>query len=293
MCGQNCVLSRLRGFSEKKKNSWRIARRDRAFPSVHASAADAKLNGSSKLTATQDSEAQLVLFIAVITQFPGCPVPQLIAAGMHGLLLWMVPLHTTRISLIEKLQGNGPDAWSEVSRTYGPMMHRWLRSHRVSRQDSEDISQEVLIQLTGKIEQFQHNGSPGAFRSWMRRITLNVMRNFLRARATKPMDQDEPVAKILELMEDPDSDLTHEFQRQHNLFVLQRLLDSLKSKFAAENLELFRRYCIAGEEPEDVASAMGVSKNAVYLAKFRIMRALKAAVANFDELLTTGEVVLD
>ena len=143
-----------------------------------------------------------------------------------------------------------------------------------AKQDAEDISQEVLIHLTGKITDFQHNGSPGAFRSWMRRITLNVMRNFLRARATKPLANDEPVVKVLEQMEDPDSDLTQEFQRQHNMFVLKRLLDSVKTKFAPENLELFRRYCIAGEDPS-VLECFCSDIRLVPVAKHRVRAAYR------------------
>ena len=168
------------------------------------------------------------------------------------------------------------------------MIQRWLYSHQIRPQDADDISQEVLLRLMHKIQEFEHNGNLGAFRSWLQHITLNVMRNFRRARSTRPMLQDEAVADLLNQVEDPNSDASQEFQRQHNLFLLHKMLESLQDSFSADNLEMFRRYCIEGEPPELIAKDFGVPKNTVYVAKFRVIRTLRAGAKDIDSLLESS-----
>ena len=197
-------------------------------------------------------------------------------------------MDTTRISLIERLQSSGEAAWDEVLATYAPMIQRWLYSHQIRPQDADDISQEVLLRLMHKIQEFEHNGNLGAFRSWLQHITLNVMRNFRRARSTRPILQDEAVADLLNQVEDPNSDASQEFQRQHNLFLLHKLLEGLQGSFSADNLEMFRRYCINDEDPELIAKDFGVPKNTVYVAKFRVIRTLRAGSKDIDSLLESS-----
>lgn len=197
-------------------------------------------------------------------------------------------MHTTRVSLIHRLQSGGHSAWAELVDTYQPMVRRWLQRNSVSEHDAEDIAQEVFLRMTKGIQAFEHNGNPGAFRSWMHRVTLNVMRNFRRVRATRPLVNDG-FGHVLQQLEDPESELSCEFHRQHNLFVLQKLLAGLRHEFSDANLELFRRYCVLGEEPSKIASDLGVTKNAVYVAKFRVMKALKASVEDLDSLMLVGD----
>ena len=168
------------------------------------------------------------------------------------------------------------------------MIQRWLYLHNIPPQDADDISQEVLLRLMQKIKEFEHNGNLGAFRSWLQRITVNVMRNFRRARSTRPMGQDEAVADLIHQIEDPNSDVSVEFQRQHNLFLIHKLLEGLQDSFSPDNLEMFRRYCIEDEDPEVIAKEFGVPKNTVYVAKFRVIRALRSSTEGLDALLEPG-----
>jgi RNA polymerase sigma-70 factor (ECF subfamily) len=64
--------------------------------------------------------------------------------------------------------------------------------------------------------------------------------------------------------------------REHDQHVLQALLRQIEPDFAATTWQAFHRLQ-AGEEPNAVAAALGLSVNAVFLARSRILKRLRQA----------------
>ena len=88
---------------------------------------------------------------------------------------------STRLSILARVQATtAGDSWAEFSGLYDGMIHRWLDRQGVKRQDADDIRQEVMTVVLRQIGDFNHNGQAGAFRSWLRSITANCMREFWR-----------------------------------------------------------------------------------------------------------------
>ena len=84
----------------------------------------------------------------------------------------------TRISFIQQLGDGHSDAWSELDATYRPMIVHWLRRFELQASDADDLAQEVMAHVVGRISGFEHNGRVGAFRNWLRATTINVARNY-------------------------------------------------------------------------------------------------------------------
>ncbi len=57
---------------------------------------------------------------------------------------------------------------------------------------------------------------------------------------------------------------------------MQRLLDLVQSRFAAETWQAFRRQVLDGAAAETVAGELGMPLHAVYAAKSRVLKALRA-----------------
>jgi RNA polymerase sigma-70 factor (ECF subfamily) len=84
------------------------------------------------------------------------------------------------------------------------------------------------------------------------------------------------VQTLVDQLEDPASDLSRLWDREHDQHVLQGLLRQLEPDFAPLTWQVFQRLR-AGEEPRAVAAALGLSVNAVFLAKSRILKRLRDA----------------
>ncbi len=78
--------------------------------------------------------------------------------------------------------GPDPTGWGELVNLYTPLIRTWLGRHFLQAADADDLTQQVLTVVVRKLASFQHNGRPGAFRAWLRGITVNTLRSFRRSR---------------------------------------------------------------------------------------------------------------
>src|SRR5438270_14034084 len=94
----------------------------------------------------------------------------------------------TPVSLLERLRLR-PDgvAWQRLVDLYTPLIQKWLRYQALEPADVEDLVQEVLGVLVRELPQFRHDLRRGAFRRWLRTITINRLRMFWRARRSRPV----------------------------------------------------------------------------------------------------------
>jgi RNA polymerase sigma-70 factor (ECF subfamily) len=58
---------------------------------------------------------------------------------------------------------------------YSPLIRSWLNRYDLAAPDVDDIFQTVLSAVVAKLPQFQHDGRIGAFRNWLRTITVNTV----------------------------------------------------------------------------------------------------------------------
>lgn len=181
----------------------------------------------------------------------------------------------TSATLLQRLHDRSDSvAWRRLVELYSPLITSWLRRHGVA--DAEDLTQEILGVVVREVDGFRHNGRSGAFRTWLRTITTNCLRQSWRTRRVRALAAGSPdITPMLDSLEDPASDLSHRWDREHDEFVLRRLLDLIRPDFRPATWLAFRRQVIDGEAPEAVAAELGLSVNAVLIAKSRVLSRLR------------------
>jgi len=187
----------------------------------------------------------------------------------------------TSIPLLNRLQqADDSENWNRLVGLYSPLLTLWLRKYGVQPFDADDLVQDVLLVVLKNLKSFDHNGRPGAFRAWLRLILVNRLRNFWRERgrqlrAQGALDIDR---QLLEL-EDPASALSQLWNRQHDQHVLRKLLELTQPQFSGETWQVFNRVAMDGERADIVATEMGISLNAVFIAKSRVLSSLRREAA--------------
>src|SRR5262249_286804 len=86
---------------------------------------------------------------------------------------------------------------------------------------------------------------------------------------------DSDMERRLDELADPDSSLSRLWDQEHDQHVLRRLLELVEPEFTASTWQAFRRVALEGGRPADVAAELGLSVNAVLLAKSRVLRRLR------------------
>jgi RNA polymerase sigma factor (sigma-70 family) len=183
----------------------------------------------------------------------------------------------TRITLLDRVrQTQAGDSWDEFAAVYDAMILAWLRQQAIPDADADDIRQEVMQTVVQEIANFDHNGRPGAFRNWLRRITANRMRRLWQKRGRRSDDDaGADIGAMADQLEDDASRLTHVWDADHDRFVLNRLLALLNGRFSAKSLAAFRRLAIDQEDVDEVSKDLGMSIGAARVAQHRVLRALK------------------
>jgi len=191
----------------------------------------------------------------------------------------------TSLSLLERLRLR-PDAeaWRQLVDLYTPLIHGWLRRHAVPAADADDLTQEVMTVVVRELPQFRHNQQRGAFRNWLRTITVHRLRVLWRSRQARPLATgDSDFLKMLDELEDPHSDLSRLWDQQHDQHVARRLMELVQPQFEPATWRAFRRVVLDGVKAAVVAAELGMSVNAVLLAKSRVLSRLRQEVQGLTD----------
>src|SRR5262249_23106649 len=127
-----------------------------------------------------------------------------------------------------------------------------------------------------KLPGFEHDGRPGSFPAWLRGICVNRVRMFWRKRPPGRGADPEP---ILRQLEDPRSDPSPQWDREHDEHLVRALMKQIEGELKPTTLRAFQLLVPGGCEPEAVAAEVGISVNAVYIAKSHVLRRLREEAA--------------
>jgi len=183
----------------------------------------------------------------------------------------------TSISLLERLRLRpDPASWRLLVDLYTPLIRGWLHRYLLQRPDAEDLVQEVLTVLVRELPNFRHDLRPGAFRCWLRTITVNRLRSFFHAQRTRPLATGgSHFEKVLDQLADADSSLSRLWDEEHDRHVVRRLLELIRSEFEPTTWRAFHLLVLEGKRTPEVAAELGISVNAVRIAKSRVQSRLR------------------
>jgi RNA polymerase sigma-70 factor, ECF subfamily len=185
-------------------------------------------------------------------------------------------VYPTSVSLLDRLSAARPDdpEWLRLAEIYQPLIRRWIgRAHGIG-EDAPDLTQEVFLVMVRGISSFERQRD-GSFRAWVRGITVNVLRNYRRRQFRKPAMTLDRRDAFLDGLAAPNSELAREWDLDHDRHIFQKLQTVVQSAFAPTTWEAFRRFAIEGLPAEQVAAELGLTVNAVTLAKSRILKRLR------------------
>jgi RNA polymerase sigma-70 factor (ECF subfamily) len=186
----------------------------------------------------------------------------------------------TSISLLERLRLHpDPASWERLVDLYTPLIRNWLGRHTLQSSDADDLTQDVLGVLVQELTHFRHDLRRGAFRRWLRTITVNRLRNFWRKQRSHLVAAgvgDEE--SVLDRLEDPSSDSSRFWDQEHDRHVLRRLMELIEPDFEPATWRAFRLAVLEGRDTAEVTMELGISANAVRIAKCRIVNRLRQEV---------------
>ena len=182
---------------------------------------------------------------------------------------------TTSSSLLVRVRDTADaGAWERLVAVYAPLLRDWLGRYAVPPHDRDDLLQDILHTVAREMPGFRYDPARGGFRGWLYGVLANRVRHYRRQRRAAPGDPG-----LLDQLEDPRSGMAEVWDREHDRHVLARLLALVRPDFEPATWEAFRRTALDGQEVAAVAPALGLTPNAVKLARHRVLKRLRAEAA--------------
>lgn len=189
---------------------------------------------------------------------------------------------STSYSLLERSIAGDSDAWTCLSDLYAPMIYRWIRKCGVQRSDANDLTQKTFVKVFQNLGNFGFG--QGRFRGWLWMIARNQVRDFVDEQKSRhdPTDHIELDKIELKPWDAVDSDVP---PRE----IVERALAHLQHHLDARTRLIVSQVVMAGRSAIDVADELGITPNAVYIAKSRGIKKLKQLLADVEYPNAAGD----
>jgi RNA polymerase sigma-70 factor (ECF subfamily) len=153
---------------------------------------------------------------------------------------------------------------------YTPLLFSWARRCGETEHDAADLVQEVFVTLLQNLPTFQTDHTAGKFRAWLRTVMLNKLRDRKRreSRTAKVLAQRPPEP---ELPDGAEAFWEAEYQQE----LARRALRLMQAEFAPATWKACWETVVRGRPTAEVAREFGITENAVYIAKCRVLRRLR------------------
>jgi RNA polymerase sigma factor (sigma-70 family) len=187
----------------------------------------------------------------------------------------------TRLSLLLLLRQDPQDqsAWAAFVAQYGPQIHAWCRQRGLQEADAEDVTQMVLVRVARTLPGFVYDPG-GSFRAWLRTLTRNVSTDLLADRVRAGITGDA-VDRLLRSTEAWD-ELTTRLQRAHNLELLERAMEVVRTRVEAHTWKAFQLTALEHFSAAEVATRLGIGVGVVYRARSVVQGMLRDEVRALD-----------
>jgi RNA polymerase sigma-70 factor (ECF subfamily) len=184
----------------------------------------------------------------------------------------------TRPTLLVSLHNDAgkEQAWTVFDAAYREVVLGWCR-RQLSDELAEDVTQDIMLKLFAELSRHEHDPQRGRFRSWLKTVVMNAVRDVCRKQWRLPVPAAQGGTKFGEWIEQwPDSseELFEEVAAKTNV-VASEVVRRVRERVSDQSWGVF---CAMAEEERPaaaVAQNYGLSVAAVYKIKFRVTKALR------------------
>ena len=189
----------------------------------------------------------------------------------------------TSLSLLESMRGGADvQAWQEFFRRYAPMLMAFAKSVGLSDADAEDAVQETLVAVHGAFRELEQpfDRTRGRFKVWLRGVGLHKIRDVQRGLGRRERVAREYAAEAAPADVMPEHERAFELEWERNQLAI--CLERVAREVEPSTFQAFELYAVENKRPAQVAELLGLKVNAVYIAKFRVIRRMREMLAQME-----------
>jgi RNA polymerase sigma factor (sigma-70 family) len=185
----------------------------------------------------------------------------------------------TRPSLLLRLRApEDGEAWREFVRLYTPVVFGYCRRKGLQEADAADVAQEVMRVVAQAMPRFEYDAQRGKFRGWLLQTTRHRLFKFFgRQHGFEPTS----ASRVERLMdEETQTDMESQWEEEYRRRLFGWAAEKARGEFQAATWDAFWLSAVDEVSVKDVATQVGISIGAVYIARSRVLARLRELIAS-------------
>lgn len=170
--------------------------------------------------------------------------------------------------------------WTAYVERYRPLVIGYVRRLGVAQDEAEDVAQSALLAFASAYRQGRYDRDRGRLSSWLFGIVTHEVRAHLRRvrhRAELP-DADDLLARL-----PAEDELAALWEGRWRALVLRACLHQVAQEVQPVTMDAFCAFALEGKPAREVAARLGLSENAVFGAKRRVLARVRELVPLMEE----------
>ena len=189
----------------------------------------------------------------------------------------------TTTQLLEDLKTTHDEsAWTEFCSHFQPVVIEFARKLGLSNVEAEDAAQETMTAFFKAFKEGKYDKDKGRLSNWLFGIAKRVILNLRGRQPLEKLIADKTTGTSFWDMVQDDRTLGRTWELEWRQMVLKRCLEQVQQEFDPKVFGAFRNYAIEQFTIEEVCQRFGMSPNAVYIAKSRILSRLRELKRKYE-----------
>lgn len=172
--------------------------------------------------------------------------------------------------LIYACQNNDRKAQKLLMETFAPYLFAISKRYMRDEQEAKDVLQDAFVSIYGNIRDYKSEA--GAFKSWIRRITVNAALQRLRKTYRKREVMPETIHD--------DRTETPEIYDKFNADDIMKMINKLPDMYR----EVFNLYVIEGYKHKEIAQMLKMKESSSRAVLARAKKQIREQLSNFEKV---------
>lgn len=189
-------------------------------------------------------------------------------------------------TLLERLRDpDDGDAWKDFCERYRPVILAYTRRQRLQPADADNIVQEVIKAFVTAWRNGRFNSDKGRLRHWLARVARNKIADLHEKKARQ--ERQAPDGSSTGILEREVDSRRQGFEliweQEWENFCFRRFVEEASKRHDRKTICAFEQYALKGRPAREVAERLGITVNAVYMAKKRLYELYREVRKKLEE----------
>jgi len=188
----------------------------------------------------------------------------------------------TLLEAIKNVQNN--QAWNRFFARYQPLITTFAKRLGLDQSDADDVSQDTLLVFLQDYQDGKYDQEKGRLRSWLFGIAHYKIADIKRRRMKEIVIVEKTEGTgFLARIESPD-EMERIWDEEWKRSILRTCLEEAAKVVSPQTVKAFEFHVLKEWTVENVAQHLGMSTNAVYIAKNRVLTYVRKVKKKMEKI---------